>query len=253
MVDVPTAQPQLGAASGFAYDNEKPVYVAAVPGFRIDRTPVTVGAFREFILDGGYADERLWTAEGWDWRQAEQIERPMFWSADGTVRRFDQVETPRDDQPVMNVSWFEADAYARWRGARLPTEIEWETAARVDATTGISRAQPWGGDPIDRTRANIDGEALGPLPARAESAAPCGALGMIGDVWEWTASKLEAYPGFRAFPYPEYSEVFFDGPYRVLRGGSWATAACCARSTFRNWDFPQRRQIFAGFRCAADL
>jgi iron(II)-dependent oxidoreductase len=252
MVDVPTSQPRLGATSGFAYDNEVPAYVAAVPGFRIDRTPVTVAAYRAFIEDGGYADQRLWTPEGWAWRQQEQAEGPLFWNADGSVRRFDQTTTPRDDEPVMNVSWFEADAYARWRGERLPTEIEWETAARLDATTGISRPQPWGADPTTRGRANVDGEALGPLPARIESAAPCGALGMIGDVWEWTSSKLEGYPGFTAFPYPEYSEIFFDGPYRVLRGGSWATAACCARSTFRNWDHPQRRQIFAGFRCAAD-
>ncbi len=252
MVRVPTSQPQLGAESGFAYDNEKPVYTAAVPGFLIDRTPVTVGAYREFIADGGYDDARLWSRDGWAWRQQEQVERPMFWNADGQVRRFDRVETPDDAQPAMNVSWFEADAYARWRGARLPTETEWETAARVNATTGISRPQPWGADPIDRTRANVDGDALGPLPASTGSAAPCGALGMIGDVWEWTSSPLQGYPGFQAFPYPEYSEVFFDGPYRVLRGGSWATASACARSTFRNWDHPQRRQIFAGFRCAAD-
>ncbi|MDQ8044298.1 MAG: ergothioneine biosynthesis protein EgtB [Solirubrobacteraceae bacterium] len=253
MVDVPTGQPQLGAHRGFAYDNEQPRYVAAVPGFRIDRTPVTVGAYREFIDDGGYRDARHWSPEGWAWRQQEGAERPLYWQADGTIRRFDRIEAPTADAPVMNVSWFEADAYARWRGVRLPTEIEWETAARLDATTGITRTQPWGEDPVSRARANIDGEALGALPPSAAGAAPCGALGMIGDVWEWTSSPLQAYPGFRAFPYPEYSEIFFDGPYRVLRGGSWATAACCARSTFRNWDHPQRRQIFAGFRCAADL
>ncbi len=90
------------------------------------------------------------------------------------------------------------------------------------------------------------------MPAGAAGASASGVLGLIGDAWEWTSSPLTPYPGFEAFPYPEYSEVFFDGPYRVLRGGSWATAACCARSTFRNWDYPQRRQIFAGFRCAQD-
>jgi iron(II)-dependent oxidoreductase len=252
MVDVPACQPQLGASSGFSYDNEQPAYRADVPGFRIDRTAVTVGAYRAFIADGGYDDPRHWTPDGWAWRQAESAERPLYWQADGTIRRFDRFEEPRDDAPVMNVSWFEADAYARWRGVRLPTELEWETAARFDAATGLSRPQPWGADAITRDHANVDGEALGPLPPPASGAAPCGALGMIGDVWEWTASPLQGYPGFRAFPYPEYSEVFFDGPYRVLRGGSWATSANCARSTFRNWDHPQRRQIFAGFRCAAD-
>lgn len=252
MVDVPACRPELGATAGFGYDNEFPAYTAAVAGFRIDRTPVTVGAYREFLEAGGYQDARWWTPEGWAWRQAEAVERPMFWSPDGTIRRFDRLEEPREDQPVMNVSWFEADAFARWRGARLPTEIEWETAARIEASTGLSRPQPWGAAPATAPRANLDGEALGPLPPSAESAAPCGALAMIGDVWEWTSSPLRGYPGFRAFPYAEYSEVFFDGPYRVLRGGSWATANEVARATFRNWDHPQRRQIFAGFRCAAD-
>lgn len=253
MVDVPASQPQIGSRSGFAYDNERPAHTAAVAGFRIDRTPVTVGAYREFIEDGGYQDLRLWSPAGWAWRVQEDAERPMFWSADGTVRRFDRHETPREDGPVMNVSFHEAEAYARWRGVRLPSEAEWETAARLDASTGRSLPQPWGAEPTGRPFANVDGEALGPLPPSADSAAPCGALGMIGDVWEWTASPLQGYPGFRSFPYAEYSEIFFGGPYRVLRGGSWATAGAVARSTFRNWDLPQRRQVFAGFRCAADL
>lgn len=252
MVEVPASWPQLGTRSGFAYDNERPVHTAAVPAFRIDRTPVTIGAFADFIADGGYRDARLWTDEGWAWRVQEQIERPMFWQEDGTVRRFDRLEQPDPTSPVMNVSWYEADAYARWRGARLPTEAEWETAARLDPSTGMVRTQPWGEEPTSDEYANVDGYALGALPAGTAGAAPCGALGMIGDVWEWTASPLRGYPGFEPFPYREYSEVFFDGPYRVLRGGSWATASCCARSTFRNWDYPQRRQIFAGFRCAQD-
>lgn len=252
MVDVPASWPQLGARSGFSYDNERPVHTAAVPAFRIDRTPVTAAAFAEFIADGGYDDERLWHPEGWRWRQEDDVCRPMFWAQDGSIRRFDRVETPNPDQPVMNVSWYEADAYARWRGARLPTEAEWETAARLDPSTGMVRTQPWGEDTAPMHAVNVDGHALGALPAAAASAAPCGALGLIGDVWEWTASAFGPYPGFEPFPYPEYSQAFFDGPYRVLRGGSWATAECCARSTFRNWDYPQRRQIFAGFRCAQD-
>lgn len=252
MVPVPGGVVELGSSGGFAYDNERPVHTAAVDAFHIDRTPVTVGAYRAFIDDGGYRDARHWSPEGWAWRKAEGVERPMFWHADGSVRRFDRLEFPREDQPVMNVSWFEADAYARWRGARLPTEREWEAAARLDPATGRSRRQPWGEASTGQPYANLDGDALGALPPSAESAAPCGALGMIGDVWEWTASPLRGYPGFQAFPYREYSEVFFDGPYRVLRGGSWATAGCVARSTFRNWDHPQRRQIFAGFRCATD-
>ncbi|MBO9534418.1 MAG: SUMF1/EgtB/PvdO family nonheme iron enzyme [Solirubrobacteraceae bacterium] len=153
---------------------------------------------------------------------------------------------------MMHVSFWEADAYARWRGVRLPTEREWETAARLEPMTGASRRQPWGSEATEHPRANVDGHALGALPASTESASATGVLGLIGDAWEWTSSPLTPYPGFTAFPYPEYSEVFFDGPYRVLRGGSWASASCVARSTFRNWDYPQRRQIFAGFRCAQD-
>jgi iron(II)-dependent oxidoreductase len=252
MVEVPASWPQLGARSGFAYDNERPVHAAAVSAFRIDRTPVTVAAYAEFIAAGGYDDERLWHPEGWPWREEHEVRRPMFWNEDGTIRRFDRIEAPHPDQPVMNVSWYEADAYARWRGARLPTEAEWETAARLDPSTGLVRTQPWGEDAAPTHAVNVDGHALGPLPVAGSSASPCGALGLIGDVWEWTGSSFGPYPGFEPFPYPEYSEVFFDGPYRVLRGGSWATADCCARSTFRNWDYPQRRQIFAGFRCAQD-
>ncbi len=252
MVDVPASWPQLGARSGFGYDNEFPVHTAAVPAFRIDRSPVTTSAYGEFVADGGYDDERLWHPDGWRWRQREQIQRPMFWNADGTIRRFDRTELPISDAPVMNVSWYEADAYARWRGVRLPTEAEWETAARLDPSTGMVRTQPWGEDAPPLHAVNLDGHAHGALPASAAGASPTGALGMIGDVWEWTASGFAPYPGFDPFPYPEYSQVFFDGPYRVLRGGSWATAECCARSTFRNWDYPQRRQIFAGFRCADD-
>jgi gamma-glutamyl hercynylcysteine S-oxide synthase len=113
------------------------------------------------------------------------------------------------------VCWHEADAFARWRGARLPTETEWESAAARD------------------------GEPDGPRQ-------------MLGDVWEWTATDFDGYPGFASFPYREYSEVFFGPEYKVLRGGSWATDATVRRRTFRNWDYPIRRQIFAGFRCAAD-
>jgi iron(II)-dependent oxidoreductase len=250
MVDVPAGQLLLGASNGFAYDNEQPAFLASVCAFRIDRTPVTVGAFAAFIADGGYADQRLWHADGWAWRVEERVERPLFWDDDGTVRRFDRRERPDPSSPVMNVSWWEADAYARWRGARLPTEVEWETAARLECAATDAPLQPRRS--VTAQDANVSGHALGPLPASAASAAPCGALGLLGDVWEWTSSTLQPYPGFAAFPYPEYSQVFFGGPHRVLRGGSWATAACCARSTFRNWDFPQRRQLFAGFRCAHD-
>jgi iron(II)-dependent oxidoreductase len=209
---------------GFAYDNERPRHAVELGAYRIDRAPVTNRQFREFVEDGGYRRRELWTEEGWGIREREGWERPRYWTADGGERRFDRVGELEPELPVMHVSWFEADAYARWRGARLPSEAEWEHAA--------ARAEP--------ERGALDQLGFGPGPAGP----------FVGDCWEWTSSVFTGYPGFRAYPYREYSEVFFDAGYRVLRGASWATRPRVARVTFRNWDLPQRRQIFAGFRCA---
>ena len=239
----------------FAYDNERPQHVVHVPAFEIDRTPVTNGEFLAFVEDGGYRRRELWTAEGWDWRKVHGVESPLYWTADGRERSFDRVERRDPQRPVMHVSWYEADAYARWRGGRLPSEEEWEKAASWDVAAGEKRRFPWGDHPRDDHLANIDQLGFGPAPVGAfpDGASPYGMLGMTGDCWEWTASDFRGYPGFRAWPYREYSEVFFGGPYKVLRGGSWATRPSVARATFRNWDLPQRRQIFAGFRCVVDV
>jgi iron(II)-dependent oxidoreductase len=171
----------LGSTDRWAYDNEGPAHVVDLPRFRIDRGLVTNGEYAAFVEAGASAPP------GWD------PERPSL--------------------PVQHVSFHDAEAYARWVGKRLPSEAEWEKAAKT------------AGEELEH---------------------------MTGAVWQWTSSSFDGYPGFTAFPYPEYSEAFFGNEYRVLRGGSWITDPLVARPTFRNWDLPERRQIFSGFRCARD-
>jgi iron(II)-dependent oxidoreductase len=242
------------AGPAFTYDNERPRHEVELPAFEIDRVPVTNGGYAEFVGDGGYRRRELWSPEGWGWRGEASAKRPLFWTADGRERRFDRRDPIDPALPVMHVSWFEADAYARWAGKRLPTEAEWEKAAAWGPGFSEPRARPWGDEPPTREHANVDQLAFGPRQAGASprGASAYGVLGLIGDAWEWTAGDFGPYPGFRAHPYREYSELFFGRGYRVLRGGSWATRPAVARNTFRNWDLPQRRQIFSGFRCARD-
>jgi iron(II)-dependent oxidoreductase len=242
----------------WALDNEQCAHEIDVPGFYLDRTPVTNRAYLEFVEDGGYDREELWATEGWEWIRGEGISAPKHWYQkephDWWTQRFGFDEPLREDSPVMHVSWFEADAYTRWASKRLPTEAEWEKAASWDPTEGTKRLYPWGMEPPTGERANLDQLAFRPAEVGAypEGASAYGTLGMIGDVWEWTESEFSAYPGFESFPYGEYSEIFFDPGYKVLRGGSWATRPGAIRNTFRNWDLPVRRQLFVGFRCARD-
>jgi iron(II)-dependent oxidoreductase len=249
------AQAALGG-SGFSYDNERVRHEVELPAFQIDPTPVTNGDFIAFVEDGGYEREELWSEDGRRWLEKGR-RLPRYWSRDGdrfTVRSFGDVEAVDPARPLCHVSWYEACAFARYAGKRLPTEAEWEKAASWDSATQAKRLFPWGDEPPTPERANLDQLAFGTAPAGAYAggASPCDAVQMLGDVWEWTASGFEPYPGFEAFPYPEYSEEFFGGPYRVLRGGSWATQPEAVSNTFRNWDHPERRQIFAGLRCAKD-
>jgi iron(II)-dependent oxidoreductase len=227
----------------WAYDNERGAHELELPPYVIDAHPVTNRAYLEFVEDGGYDDSRHWSADGFRHRLEARLEHPQFWERDAggwTRIRFGRREPLPLDEPVQHVCWYEADAFARWTGKRLPTEAEWERAARGSRSTPLS--------------ANLGGACFRPAPVGAYPAgvSDLGCHQMVGDVWEWTASEFGPYPGFEAFPYREYSEVFFGSGHRVLRGGSWATDPCLARITARNWDHPIRRQIFAGFRCARD-
>jgi iron(II)-dependent oxidoreductase len=222
MVRVAGGTHEIGAGTqGFAYDNERPRHRVEVESFQIDRTPVTNGAYIAFMEETG-------------------TDAPMYWERDGEggwVRNAMGKTVEVDPRlPVIHVSWEEANAFARWAGKRLPTEPEWEVAAAG----------------ANRERANLDELSFGcaPAGAYADACTGCGAVQMLGDVWEWTSSDFTAYPDFAAFPYPEYSEVFFGDTYKVLRGGAWATRREVIRTSFRNWDLPIRRQIFSGIRCA---
>ena len=240
-----------------AYDNERPRHIVELAPFRIDVTPVTNAQYLEFIDDGGYARRELWSDAGWAWREADGAVSPKYWQRDGatwTARMFDHAAPVDPRRPVCHVSFHEAEAFARWAGKRLPTEFEWEAAASYDPERDTRREFPWGNDPWTPALANLDQLAFdtAPVGAYPRNVSPIGCYGMIGDVWEWTSSDFGGYPGYETFPYPEYSEAFLGTEYKVLRGGSFATRPGAIRNSFRNWDYPIRRQIFSGFRCASD-
>jgi iron(II)-dependent oxidoreductase len=258
LIEIPAGECTIGAGRfGFAYDNERPRHRTDVRGYMIGRTPITNATYLTFVEGGGYERREWWSDEGWAWKEEYDITRPLAWTADLQAEwRLSSFEPLDPQRSVVHISWFEADAFARAHGVRLPTEVEWEKAATWDQKDGIARPYPWGRKPpIAGLHANVDhgGGGTAPVGSYPAGAAPSGCLGMIGDVWEWTASDFTAYPGFRAYPYKEYSQVFFGSDYKVLRGGSWATRARVITPAFRNWDYPQRRQIFAGLRIARDL
>ncbi len=227
-----------------AMDNEQPLIETQVAPFHIDAYPVTVREFRAFIKAGGYHTPSLWSSQGWAWRSTAHVEHPLYWSDDSAL----------EHHPVCGVSCYEAEAYATFMGKRLPTELEWERAALWTSSGEKLDLYPWGKRWPDASRGNFGGQwgttlPVGNFPAGTP---PGGCHDLLGNVWEWTASWFDGYPGFRAFPYGGYSAAYFDRQHRVLRGGSWATRPWALRGTLRNWYHPHVRQIFAGFRCAQD-
>jgi len=241
-----------------AYDNERPRHQIELRPFLIDRYPVTNGRYLEFMADKGYERSEFWSEGGRLWLAETGANSPKYWTRDGNrwmTRTMDLSRVVDSDRPVSHVCYYEAEAFAKWDGKRLPTEFEWEAAASWDPSASKARAFPWGDAEADSRLANIDQLSFDTAPVGTfdENVSPIGCYGMIGDVWEWTSSDLHGYPGYESFPYKEYSEEFFGPDYKILRGGSWATRPGAIRNTFRNWDYPIRRQIFSGFRCAQDV
>jgi iron(II)-dependent oxidoreductase len=263
-VAIPGGTFPLGARPGevFIFDNEKWSHHVEIRPFAIARAPVTQAEFGAFVEEGGYRRSSFWNEAGWRWRESLAAEQPVYWrrtSPHGWERRhFDRWLPLEPHLPMINVNWYEADAYCRWAGRRLPTEAEWEAAASTAANGpplgSPMRRFPWGDEAPTTARANLDWRGggcrdVGALPA-GDSAVGC--RQMIGNVWEWTSDDFLPYPGFVTDPYKEYSQPWF-GTHKVLRGGCWATRARLLRNTWRNFYEPHRRDVWAGFRtCALD-
>jgi len=265
-VGVPGSSFLLGATSDepFVFDNEKWAHPVEVKPFSIARAPVTQSEFAAFVDDGGYSRADLWSQEGWEWREAEGVQHPVYWqqgtNGDWLRRHFDNWTLLKSDLPVIHVNWYEAEAYCRWAGRRLPTEAEWEVAAAAEPNPegrGLSpqkRRFPWGYELPTSARANLDWGAMGCIDVGALSAGDStfGCRQMIGNVWEWTSSIFLPYPGFVIDPYKEYSDPWFE-TRKILRGGCWTTRSRMLRNTWRNFYTPDRRDVLAGFRtCALD-
>ena len=242
MIEIPAGHFEQGNNSINALDNERTVHRVYLETYWIDRYPVTCGQYRKFIEAGGYQNPTWWSDAGWEWLQSQVVTQPLYWS-----------DRPRwDNHPVCGVSWYEAEAYARFAGKRLPTEAEWEKAASWDVASGRRRTYPWGEAAPDAHLCNHDnvvGQTT-PVDAYPSGQSAYGLHDALGNVWEWTASVFNGYEGFVSYPYAGYSKVYFDGQHWVLKGGSWATRPWALRCSFRNWYHPGIHQILAGFRCA---
>ncbi len=254
---------------GFVFDNEQWAHEVEVRPFSISRTAVTQAEFAEFVNDGGYGRREFWSDEGWRWRESVNAQHPVYWRSAGKDkwerRVFDEWISLEPMLPAIHINWHEAEAYCRWARRRLPTEAEWEMAASCEpaadgrAITTRKRKYPWGDEPPTPDRTNLDWRALtlgGRVHVNALSAGDSafGVRQMIGNVWEWTATDFNPYPGFEPGPYKEYSAPWFINQgegHKVLRGGCWATRSRLIRNCYRNFYKPDRRDVWAGFRTCA--
>jgi iron(II)-dependent oxidoreductase len=255
-VELPGGVFMLGATpgDGFVFDNEKWAHEVRLQPFRLARTPVTNADYAAFVKAGGYSRREWWSEDGWAWRTREGLAAPKYWSKRNGAwvqRRFDRVVELRPYEPVVHVSWHEAQAWCRYANRRLPTEAEWEFAASWNAAVPGKRRYPWGNQYPGAVRANLEGTGVAATAAFPDGDTVSGCRQMMGNVWEWTASTFNPYPGFVIDPYQEYSEPWF-GTHKVLRGGSFATTRRLIRNTWRNFYTPERYDVFAGFRTCAN-
>ncbi len=257
-VAVPGGRLLLGAlrCDPFAYDNEKWAHPVEVAPFAIARAPVTQAEFAAFVDDGGYTRPQLW-ADGEQWRHAAAAQHPLYWRRDGDRwqrRDFDRWRDLEPHRPVSHVNWWEASAYCRWAGRRVPTEAEWELVAGAEPGAGglydVRRRRPWGDAPTGPEHVNLEWRALGTVDVAAHPAGDSafGVRGLLGNVWEWTASTLRPYPNFEQDAYRDNSWPAFAEGRKVLRGGAWPTRARYVRTGYRNYFTPERRDVIAGFR-----
>ena len=250
----------LGACpdAAFAFDNEHVAHSVTVEPFAIDRDAVSQGDFLRFVEAGGYDNREWWSDDGWRWKGIDNAAHPLYWHRgdDGCwTRRWFDTWLPIDPAAAMiNVNWFEANAFCSWVGRRLPTEAEWELAASVEPGASVKRAYPWGNERRDRAPANLDWRNGGCVAAGAypEGESALGCRQMLGDVWEWTSTEFHPFAGFEPGPYREYSTPLF-GSAKVLRGGCWATSSRLINNTHRNYYGPARRDVWAGFRTCRSL
>lgn len=242
-VKIPAGEFEMGSQDIFALDNERPDHRVYLNDYWIDRYPVTCGQYQQFIASDGYQTRHYWSEAGWEWLQESPVKQPLYWNP-----------SLGDNHPVCGVSYYEAEAYANFVGKRLPTEAEWEKAARWDSATNRSRIYPWGEDfPTSHhcNHSHFVGQTTS-VESYPEGQSAYGVYDLLGNVWEWTATWFDGYTGFSHYPYPGYSQVYFDQQHRVLKGGSWATRPWGMRGSFRNWYHPEVRQVLAGFRCVQD-
>ena len=249
----------LGAReeAGFCFDNEKWQHPVDIKAFSIARAATTYQQYVRFVDDGGYSKQQFWDEDGWRWLQDNEVEQPNGWKKDDDgnwlIKQFEQWQKMRPDAAVIHINWYEANAWCRWAGRRLPTEAEWELAASGSPSDiNEKRLYPWGNKSPTEKHVNMNSRAMRTIDVGAlpDGDSAFGCRQMLGNVWEWTADTFEPYPGFIADMYQDYSQPLF-GQTKVLRGGAWTTRSRMIRNTWRNYYGPDRNDVFAGFRTCA--